>query len=794
MSVPQVADSAPLLDDQPAERDLLHYAQLAQALKSVILHPATRTPFIIGIFGRWGTGKTTLMRMLEKALDADQATSVWFSAWVYGQEQELWAAFLQSLTVRLTHKLRFGDKIRFAARIFRGGLSGTALLYQVPEYLWRAAIVALPLVAAAAFTAMHGDEEVKALVHSGGAFASILLAAWYFLRPAVAAIRREITPDFSVYQSVDFEKHIGFLERFRDQFARIVQSTGSGKRRVVIFVDDLDRCGPDKALELMDAIKIFLDVPGCIFVLGIDQSIIAQALMKKYPDDRVAQREYLSKIIQLPFHLPPLTEDDLMEYVRGLEVRFPDERCRAVFLSSVAPNPREIKRVINTFSLHWQLAQARAAGSSVTPVRLAKVVVIQQAFGSLFALLRDRPEWLGLLERSVLQRAEPTATINPVASAVETTVQLGPEGIALPPALEPFLEDVALTRLLSIYAIKSERDEESCFALLERSELVAYFTLTRRLGAVTAPPELAAAVPSAISGDPVQPDFGPRYRVIEKIGLGGWSEVYLAEDLTLHRKVAVKRLVSTLTNDPAWRARFEREIGVLRGIGAHPNLVNLVDSGMTAGPDGGAAAFYVMDWVAGETLQDLLARRHALEFEEARRLLAPIFDVLAHIHRAGIVHRDLKPSAIMISAGGVPRLLDFGLALSEGEGRDALTRVGTVLGTPTYMSPEQLLGKTVDARSDLYSMGVIMVESLTGEKPQGTDAVSIVQNLLQGEVPRPSVSRLWLPPEIDGFVARLLAREPEQRFASADEARQALLAVPGKRPSTVAPATTLPGR
>ncbi len=359
MTEPLRAPGAPLLDDQPASRDLLNFGEFSAALRDVIVNPGTRTPFIVGIFGRWGTGKTTLMRMIERDLASAGATTVWFSAWLYGQEKEIWAAFLQSLTTRLAARLRWTDKLRFSAAVFRRGLSGEMLLYQLPEYLWRAALVAAPLIAAAALSRTMATEAAAAL-QSGGVVASAVLAGWVLLKPAVAAIQREVRPDFNVYRSIDFDKHVGFLERFREQFARIVASLPEGNRRVVIFVDDLDRCGPDKALELLDAIKIFLDVPGCVFVLGIDLAIVQQALAKRYPDDRVAQREYLSKIVQLPFQLPPLTADDLAGYMRGLDVQLPDERCREVFLAALAPNPREIKRVVNTFSLHWALARARA--------------------------------------------------------------------------------------------------------------------------------------------------------------------------------------------------------------------------------------------------------------------------------------------------------------------------------------------------------------------------------------------------------------------------------------------------
>jgi hypothetical protein len=780
VSTRSAPDSTPLLDDQPASHDLLHFGEFSAALRDVIVNPGTRTPFIVGIFGRWGTGKTTLMRMLERDLAATDATTVWFSAWLYGQEKEIWAAFLQSLTSRLAARLRFVDKMRFSASVFRRGLSGAMLLYQLPEYLWRVILVAAPLIAAAALS-QHVASDAALLLQSGGVLASLALAAWALLKPAATAIQREVKPDFNLYRSVDFDKHIGFLERFRDQFTRIVASLPERNRRVVIFVDDLDRCGPDKALELLDAIKIFLDVPGCIFVLGIDLSIIQQALAKKYPEDRVAQREYLSKIVQLPFQLPPLTAEDLTAYLRGLDVKLPDERCREVFLASLAPNPREIKRVVNTFSLHWALARARMTGVDVKPVRLAKVVVIQQSHSELFALLVDRPEWLALLEQLVLDRGpgQPGPAAKDVAAAaIESTVQLGPGGVAVPPPLERFLQEPRLVRLLGVLANSPNASADVGFASLTAAEIAVYFSMTGRVS--TRPPLVDPARPIAaeVTREVLVPeyDFGSRYRVEQRIGRGGTSEVFLARDVPANRRVAIKVLQSTLADDPMWLARYERESDVLARIPPHPNVVAVLDRGFTVARGGRRVPFYVMDWVSGETLQQLLARSGRMPLNETRRLFGPVFDALSHIHAAGLVHRDLKPSSIGIGANGVPRLLDFGLALELGEGTDNLTRTGTVLGTPTFMSPEQVQGTPTDARADLYSLGVILFECLTGSKPYQADSTNaLLYKILNAPVPSAIALVPQLPAQTDAFFVRMLAKKPEDRFADAASARQAFM-------------------
>jgi protein kinase-like protein/KAP-like P-loop domain-containing protein len=771
---------APLLDDQPALEDLLNFREFAVALRDVIVNPATRTPFIIGIFGRWGAGKTTLMRMLERELAAARTTTVWFSAWLYGQDKEIWAAFLQSLSSRLADRMRFADKFRFSAGVFRRGLSGSVLLYHLPEYLWRVTLVVAPLLLAAVLGHTLPSDTALAL-HSGGALTSVALAAWMLLKPMASAARREVRPDFNLYRSVDFDEHVGFLERFRDQFSRIVASLPESGSRVVIFVDDLDRCGPEQALALLDAIKIFLDVPNCVFVLGIDRSIIQQALAKKYPDDIVAQQEYLSKIVQLPFQLPPLTADDLASFLRRLEVELPDERCREVFLAALAPNPREIKRVVNTFSLHWALARARMSGMDVKPVRLAKVVVIQQSYGELFSLLVDRPEWLATLERLVLRRpGSPQSALDTTpAVAAETTVQLGPDGVAVPPALARYLQEPRLERLLSALADTPNAATEVAFSSLSADEIAVYFSLTGRVSAaVPAVDTVKSAEPlAAIDASGASVDFGPRYRVVRQIGRGGTSEVYLAQDSVSGRSVAIKVLLSALANDPPWIARYAREAATLARIPPHPNVVSVIDQGRTSAPEGKVQPYYVMDWVGGDTLQQELARANRLPLRATQRLIGPVFDALAHIHAAGLVHRDLKPSSIGIGADGVPKLLDFGLALEQGSDSDHLTMAGTVLGTPVYMSPEQVLGLPTDARADLYSLGAIVFECLTGSKPYRADSIpALLHDITRAPVPSAVALVPELPQAIDAFLARMLAKQPAERFPDARSAKEAFMA------------------
>ena len=764
---PPGGGTAPLLNDQPSTLDLLNFAQYAEALRAVMLDPQTRTPLVIGIFGRWGSGKTTLMRMVEQGLIERRVPIAWFSAWLYAQEKEIWAAFLQSLTLRLTAGLGPAGKARFSFRVFRRGFAPERLLYDLPRWLMRLGLVALPVVAGT-LLAGQVSEVLGRLLGAVGVAGTVLLGLWQILRPGMERAARE-APDFSLYRSMDFVEHIGFLERFRDQFARIVAAIPSESGRIVVFIDDLDRCPPDKALQVLDAIKAFVDVPGCIFVLGLDLAVIQKAVEAKYANDGVAQREYLAKTVQLGFHLPPLTEADFARYLRALRVGFPDERCRDVFLSAIARNPREMKRVINSFSLHWHLAASADAG--LAPVRLAKVVVIQQGFPSLHALLRDQPDWLGLLERAVL--ADAGQAVAERERAAETTLIGERPDIAVPPAILPFVRDPSVGKLLGLHAGAAGAEDGSTFAALSAAEIGRYFSI--------APPAAMAdgAAAPAPPGEPgAAPDFGSRYRVLRFLARGGAGDVYLAIDQQTGREVAIKRLSESLTGDPEWMARFEREVRVMTGLGRHPNILGLLDAKTGTGSrEGGGRVFpfYVMEYAPGETLRALLDRQGRLSAAEAGRLILPLFGALGHMHAAGIVHRDLKPGNILIAPDGTPRLADFGLAIEEPE--DSLTRVGTFVGTPAYMSPEQIRGEPLDGRSDLFSLGAVIFEAMTGERAFPGGFTAVVQRIVAGVVPRSGEIAPDLPPGLDGFLARAMAASPGTRFPDAGAASAAFAAV-----------------
>jgi len=210
--------------------------------------------------------------------------------------------------------------------------------------------------------------------------------------------------------------------------------------------------------------------------------------------------------------------------------------------------------------------------------------------------------------------------------------------------------------------------------------------------------------------DALQGTIAERYHIEREIGSGGMAIVYLARDLRHHRAVAVKVLKPQLSAALGIE-RFLSEIKVTANL-QHPNLLPLFDSG-----EAGGRLFYVMPYIAGESLRARLEREGQLPIDEAVRIASAVASALDYAHRQGVIHRDLKPENILMQEG-LPLVADFGIALAASHANEArLTQTGHSLGTPSYMSPEQAVGEQVDSRTDLYSLGAVLYEMLTGEPP-----------------------------------------------------------------------------
>ena len=254
------------------------------------------------------------------------------------------------------------------------------------------------------------------------------------------------------------------------------------------------------------------------------------------------------------------------------------------------------------------------------------------------------------------------------------------------------------------------------------------------------------------------------YKILEKLGEGGMGEVYLAQDTSLDRKVALKFLPQEMQQDEAARERFLVEAKASAALD-HPYICQIYEVGEINGKD-----FMAMEYVRGVTLEDKL-RQGALPLEEGLQLAAKIAEAIEAAHRQQIVHRDLKPSNIMITTGGYPKVMDFGVAKrltpseEDSQGRLKLTETGVRLGTLPYMSPEQTRGERVDTRSDIFSFGVVLYEMLTGVQPFQKDSAVETSNAILKETPAPVTNYLdGTPIVLPLTVRKMLAKDPDRRF------------------------------
>lgn len=265
-----------------------------------------------------------------------------------------------------------------------------------------------------------------------------------------------------------------------------------------------------------------------------------------------------------------------------------------------------------------------------------------------------------------------------------------------------------------------------------------------------------------------------RYQLGELIGRGGMSDVHAATDSRLGRRVAVKLLKSSLASDPVFRTRFRQEAQAAARM-AHPTIVRVFDAGEETGTDGAGdetvVPYIVMEYVDGRMLKDLIAEG-PLPVAEACRIIESVLTALEYSHRAGVVHRDIKPGNIMITPAGQVKVMDFGIARAISDSSATVAQTSTILGTAQYFSPEQARGETVDARSDLYSTGVVLFEMLTGRAPfRGESPVAVAYQHVSEAPVAPSALNPQVSPSLDSVVLHALAKDRFSRFQTAADFR-----------------------
>jgi formylglycine-generating enzyme required for sulfatase activity len=467
-----------ILTDLPTEKDSLDFAPYVNTLVDVITSPNTSTPLTIGIFGTWGSGKTSLMSMIEKGLPKSFRTT-WFNAWMYDKQDTLWRVLLLHVLTALKEAIP-ENKPADIERL--NDLE--AALYQSVE---REKIGELTIDWGKFGRGVTGGAmQIGLAFLPGGAVVTDLLKELRNKDKADEALSNIFTAIHRERARIHIDQ-IKFLEQFHRYFSELAEEHLVKKNlRLVVFIDDLDRCLPDKAVEVLEAIKLFLDTPGCVFVLGLDQNVITRGIELKYRElgngtrpevqdeagshSLINGERYLEKIIQLPFRIPPIDKSVMNSYVKSLLGEWPHPACHQVFAEGLSDNPRQIKRTVNMFLLLWSLARQRSGKlqNAIKPIRLAKLVAIQTVYPELYELLRETPRYLRELEEYYM--SEFSQPENRLALA-------GKERSNLPPALAVYTARDAVRRILTLHPTTMP---DATFSDMKPNDIRLYFTLTRR--------------------------------------------------------------------------------------------------------------------------------------------------------------------------------------------------------------------------------------------------------------------------------------------------------------------------
>jgi|GEM_PF-1318278 len=438
MTQPEKGTSEIFGADSPTTNDLLGYKRFAEPIVRRIINATGKsTPLTIGVYGEWGSGKTSFLKMVDEALQKQDIHPIWFNAWKYDQEDNLWSALIQTILDQARIKGRWYRRVWVKLKIWRNNFDLRSGSWEITKWLVPLAIriIFIGLIFLIVFGWASSDIEAFLKQIGSQWFSSSPLILSFFQVNVVRVVLgiiagltalppNEIFKLFNPKLGLDFSKfkrsssyraHIAFLDEFSGEFKHIIKLVGGGKP-LVIVIDDLDRCLPEKAIQVLEAIKLFLDVEGCVFLLAVDRDVVEKAIAVKYKDLLIMAKDtdssprnfftllgenYFEKIVQLPFSLPPISDEQFKAFVTKVHPDDDVQLCASIFTEGFPRNPRKVKRLLQTFLFLRDLDLVNDGDDKQKkiPSLIAKMVVIQNQFRRVYEEIINSPALLPELEK-----------------------------------------------------------------------------------------------------------------------------------------------------------------------------------------------------------------------------------------------------------------------------------------------------------------------------------------------------------------------------------------------------------
>ena len=427
--------SSIFISDKATHKDLLGYEIFTNPIATRISQlSASDTPLTIGIFGEWGSGKTSFLEMVRKSLkDTYNIDSMVFNAWKYEKEDELWSALLQCILNQAEIKGKWHERLKIKFKLWMMAVSLSSGLSEIIKSIittiLKTSIIILLLIFVivilqpdiSAYLAERNLTAKDVTLVGGGGISAIFIGLIIFLVAQKAEIilnlfDKNINIDLSKFKnSLSYREHISLIDKVNIEFREIVK-LAKGKEEpekpLVIIIDDLDRCLPEKALKLIEGIKLFLDMEYCVYLFALDRDLIEKIVHTKYKElnldiaeSKKIRENYIEKLIQVSIPIPPIDEERIREFIKILYAKYDTvfgDYISDIFAQTLPHNPRKIKHIIQMYLLWREIADPMIKKDIICPILLAKIVLIQSQFKEIFNEIVENHLLLKVLEASSL--------------------------------------------------------------------------------------------------------------------------------------------------------------------------------------------------------------------------------------------------------------------------------------------------------------------------------------------------------------------------------------------------------